>query len=235
MHLKPREHGATGRLKNNAAVLQELGFQVGQYITLRKDKVIARIVDMGNDEVTTEQRKETEQGRKGTKQRKETEERNKQQKEQRETSELYDTARRERAQGVKAIPMDDDIMLAVWEQTLSEVDSGFFEGPISLTDVPDYIPLSKRFGVRQGAKIRCVDDFSRSGINSCSQVSESSKPPAVDIIASLGLSLMRHSPNGTSWKVRTYTCPEHIGSVLCLLDHMISPTSFLQCLITTSP
>ena len=30
------------------------------------------------------------------------------------------------------------------------------------------------------------------------------KPHTVDIIASLGLSLMRHSPAGASWKVRTY-------------------------------
>ena len=52
MHLRPREYGATGHLKNNATVLKELGFQVGQYITRRKDKVVARIVDMGNDEVT---------------------------------------------------------------------------------------------------------------------------------------------------------------------------------------
>ncbi len=64
--------------------------------------------------------------------------------------------------------------------------------------------MSKRFGIKQGAKTRCVDDFSRSGINSCAQVSESPKPHTIDIIASLGLSLMRHGPAGASWKVRTY-------------------------------
>ena len=30
------------------------------------------------------------------------------------------------------------------------------------------------------------------------------KPHTIDIIASLGLSLMRHGPAGASWKVRTY-------------------------------
>ena len=40
--------------------------------------------------------------------------------------------------------------------------SGFLIGHIEL----DHIPLSKRFGIKQGAKTRCVDDSSRSGINS---------------------------------------------------------------------
>ena len=119
-------------------------------------------------------------------------------------SELHDTARRERLQGVKAIPMDPAMVETVWEQTMAEVQSGFLIGPIELDQVPHHIPLRKRFGIKQGAKTRCVDDFSRSGINSRSQVSESPKPHTVDIIAALGLSLMRHGPAGASWKVRTY-------------------------------
>ena len=122
-------------------------------------------------------------------------------------SELHDTARRERLHGVKAIPMDPEMVETVWEQTMAEVQSGFLIGPIDLDQVPHHVPLSKRFGIKQGAKTRCVDDFSRSGINSCtqvSQVSESPKPQTVDIIAALGLSLMRHSPEGASRKVRAY-------------------------------
>ena len=119
-------------------------------------------------------------------------------------SELHDTARRERLHGVRAIPMDPAMVEMVWEQTLAEVQSGFLIGPIEFYQVPHHIPLGKRFGIKQGAKTRCLDDFSRSGINSCAQVSESPKPHTVDIIASLGLSLMRHSPAGALWKVRTY-------------------------------
>ena len=99
--------------------------------------------------------------------------------------ELHDTARRERAQGVQAIDMDPSMVQTVWEQTLAEVQSGFLIGPIELDQVPPHIPLSKRFGIKQGAKTRCVDDFTRSGINSCAQVSESPKPHTIDIIASL--------------------------------------------------
>ena len=119
-------------------------------------------------------------------------------------SELHDTAKRERLHGVKAIPMDPGMVETVWEQTMAEVQSGFLIGPIELDQVPHHVPLSKRFGIRQGTKTRCVDDFSRSGINSCAQVGESPKPHTVDIIAALGLSLMRHGREGASWKVRTY-------------------------------
>ena len=108
----------------------------------------------------------------------------------------------------------------MWEQTLAEVQSGFLIGPIELDQVPPHIPLCKRFGIKQGAKTRCVDDFTRSGINSCAEVSESPKPHTIDIIASLGLSLMRHGPAGASWKVRTYDlsgtyrqCAVHPGSL----------------------
>ena len=117
--------------------------------------------------------------------------------------ELHDTARRERSQGARAIEMDPSMVQTVWEQTLAEVQSGLLIGPIELDQV-QHIPLSKRFGIKQGAKTTYVDDFTRSGVNRCAQVSESPKPHTIDIIASLGLSLMRHGPAGASWKVRTY-------------------------------
>ena len=49
----------------------------------------------------------------------------------------------------------------VWTKTLEEVESGVLVGPFSLNEVPDRYPLSRRFGIAQGAKIRCIDDFSR--------------------------------------------------------------------------
>ena len=138
-------------------------------------------------------------------------------------SELRDTAKRERLQGVRSIEMDPAMVKTVWEQTLDEVRAGFLTGPIELEDVPHDIPLSKRFGIKQGAKTRCVDDFSRSGINCCAQVSESPKPHTIDIIASLGLSLMRHGPAGASASVLVHSCGsawrKQIG---CLSDEGIA-------------
>ena len=144
--------------------------------------------------------------------------------------ELHDTASRERSQGVRAIDMDPSMVQTVWEQTLAEVQSGFLTGPVELDQVPPHIPLSKRFGIKQGAKTRCVDDVTRSGINSCAQVSESPKSHTIDIIASLGLSLMHHGPAGASWKLELMTCQAHTISVQYILTLFSSRIFLLQCL-----
>ena len=62
---------------------------------------------------------------------------------------------------------DSEIAHSVWDQTLQEVIRGEAEGPFDLSEVPSDFPLSRRFGVKQNGKIRCVDDFSWSGIKRC--------------------------------------------------------------------
>lgn len=52
LHARQREYGDSGQLKNNATMLQELGFEVGQFITRRKDKIVAKITAMDTDHVT---------------------------------------------------------------------------------------------------------------------------------------------------------------------------------------
>ena len=56
-------------------------------------------------------------------------------------------------QGARAIEMDEDM-------TLDEVKASLLTRSIELHQVPVHVPLSKRFGVKQGSKVRCVDDFS---------------------------------------------------------------------------
>ena len=80
----------------------------------------------------------------------------------------------------------------------------FLLARIELFDAPSRIPLSKRFGVRQGSKLkmRCVEDFSRFGINSRAPVCERPKPHTVDIIAAWAYSC-NASTRGAQWKIRT--------------------------------
>ena len=42
-------------------------------------------------------------------------------------------------------------------------------GPFDPQQIPSHYPLSRRFGVVQGEKTRCMDDFSRSHVNACVQ------------------------------------------------------------------
>ena len=118
--------------------------------------------------------------------------------------ELYETSTREResiCSKVKDTPSETD--RAVWEKTLEEVEKGWLVGPFDPKQIPSHYPLSRRFGVVQGEKTRCVDDFSRSHVNSCVQVTEAPKPHTVHVLASLLMQAMTACPNAEGWCVRT--------------------------------
>ena len=87
--------------------------------------------------------------------------------------------------------MDEDTLNAVWNQTLDEVEAGELSGPYHVEQVPQEYPLSKRFGIKQSSKVRCVDEFTQSSINACAQTCESPKPHTVDILRSMCLALMK--------------------------------------------
>jgi len=78
---------------------------------------------------------------------------------------------------------------------MEEVEAGTLVGPIKLCDVPESYPLSKRkrFGIQQGPKLRCTDDFTRSAVNSCVQTSESPKPHTLDVFGALCVMVMGSS------------------------------------------
>ena len=73
-----------------------------------------------------------------------------------------------------------------------------------LADVDSTYPLSRRFGVQQGPKVRCVDDFSRSGVNAWAQVAESPRPHTVDTFAPLCMPLMSGPSSKEQWKSRFF-------------------------------
>ncbi len=93
---------------------------------------------------------------------------------------------------------------AVWDKTLNEVEKGWLKGPLPPSAVPDHYPLSRRFGVVQGPKVRCVDDYTRSSVNLAVQVTESPKPHTVDVLSSLIVEAMTVCPHGEPWVVRTF-------------------------------
>ena len=74
----------------------------------------------------------------------------------------------------------------VWDKTIDEVNKGWLKGPLNPNGVPDHCPLSRRFGVVQGPKVRCVDDYTRSSVNLAVQVAESPKPQTIDVRINLG-------------------------------------------------
>ena len=91
----------------------------------------------------------------------------------------------------------------VQTKTLEERDRGWLSGPIEVDQLPPDAIVSRRFGIEQDGKIRLIDDFSGSGINSSVETLETVRPQTVDVIAGMCLSLMRMQP-GCSLKGRFY-------------------------------
>ena len=99
-------------------------------------------------------------------------------------SELRESAARERA-AVQSRTTDGQLDRQVWGATIKEVGLGYLDGPMELSDVPNDWLLSPRFGIMQGPKMRCVDDFSRLGCNACSQTLESPRLHNLDFVAGM--------------------------------------------------
>ena len=99
---------------------------------------------------------------------------------------------------------DIELTEQVWSKTLDEVSAGALTGPIPLTEIADDIPLSRRFGIRQGSKVRCIDDYTRSSVNSAVQSCESPKPYTLDVFAGMCIDAMTKVSGEGEWVGRTF-------------------------------
>ena len=121
-------------------------------------------------------------------------------------TELHDIAVRERAglQQQFSNQARNEFIVPVWEKTMDEVRAGLLDGPIALEHIPSDCPLSRRFGIQQGLKVRCMDDFSRSSVNSCVQTCESPKPHTIVVFAAMCVHLMSAVSQDEPWVGRTF-------------------------------
>ena len=120
--------------------------------------------------------------------------------------ELAEISRRDRSSVIKQPIVSDDkeVNALVWQQTLQEVADGFVEAPFDMNSVPADVPVSKRFGVVQGSKVRCVDDFTGSSVNLAVQSCESPRPRTLDVVAGLLSVTMEKSKNTKAWVGRVF-------------------------------
>ena len=83
----------------------------------------------------------------------------------------------------------------VIRKTLEEKEAGWLLGPVDPKSLPEGSIVSRRFGLQQPGKVRLIDDFSASNVNSTVQTTETPKPHSTDVIASLGVALLESFPN----------------------------------------
>ena len=120
--------------------------------------------------------------------------------------ELSEVSRRDRPSVINnpIVSESKEVNEAVWQQTLQEVADGFVEGPFGVKSIPSDIPIRKRFGVVQGSKVRCVDDFTGSSVNLAVQSCESPRPHTLDVVAGLLSVMMDRSKKTKSWVGRVF-------------------------------
>ena len=65
---------------------------------------------------------------------------------------------------------DDEIDLEVYNKTMDELQCGWLEGPLDVAQLAPHAIINRRFGIKQTSgetvKVRLIDDFSASGVNS---------------------------------------------------------------------
>ena len=91
-------------------------------------------------------------------------------------------------------PQDDpDIVKAVFEESMKEVERGWLRGPTTAEQLDakfDWWLPARRFGVKQGTKIRAVDDYSIFGHNECTSTEERVDVGGIDNTIAIARAMM---------------------------------------------
>ena len=86
---------------------------------------------------------------------------------------------------------DADMDHKLWQRTLIEVERGWLVGPLEWEALPPTATVSRRFPILQSDKVRPIDDFSQSQVNSTVTSHEQATVDGPDVICSLALYLMK--------------------------------------------
>ena len=123
-------------------------------------------------------------------------------------SELASTARAARIGLLRSVRSSGDPFIdsEVYRKTLEELENGWLDGPHDPESLLEDTVFSRRFGILQSSgdasKVRLIDDFSASGVNSTVQVNSCTKLHTLDVAAALILKLLRES-KAASWVGKT--------------------------------
>eukprot|EP00435_Cladocopium_sp_Y103_P036446 s2670_g9.t1 len=107
----------------------------------------------------------------------------------------------------------------VWKATLAEVDGGTLDGPYDLNCLPSGHVVSPRFGIRQGQKVRPIDNLTASGINATVGLPERLQVDTVDEVAAMIKRCMQVHGPGCKLLGRTYDLRKAYRQLGVSADH----------------
>ena len=89
---------------------------------------------------------------------------------------------------------DRELLAKVYQETRDEVARGWLRGPFTADELDVrhswWLP-ARRFGIRQGDKVRAVDDYSLNGHNECTETSEKIDVGGIDNVLAIVRCLMK--------------------------------------------
>ncbi|CAJ1339650.1 unnamed protein product, partial [Effrenium voratum] len=104
---------------------------------------------------------------------------------------------------------DHELAQAVYDATMKELSLGYLHGPYAESDLGPECSITRRFGVRQGQKVRPIDNYTESQLNQTTTVHETITLHTADVIAAassyrLGLTdcADRRCLQGKSWDLK---------------------------------
>ena len=103
---------------------------------------------------------------------------------------MVDSVTRRTLSAIK--PSGDELLDAeVWRITKEEAQAGFITEPVSAENLPADSCVSPRFGIKQGQKVRPIDNFSASLVNSTVGLPERLEVESIDAVVALVRRVMK--------------------------------------------
>ena len=129
---------------------------------------------------------------------------------------------------------DAEMDSKLWLKVLEERDRGWLIGPLSWAELEEYAVVSKRFPIQQGAKLRPIDDFSMSTVNTTVSMRDQATD-GVDIIAATMCVFMRaltKQGRSTQLLARSFDLSAAYRQ-LCVWPHRPIPLLMSVCTVLT--
>ena len=144
----------------------------------------------------------------------------------------------------KKASSDMEVAAEVWKETAEQVQRGWLKGPWSWTEVEErfqgcWVP-SKRFGVQQNEKVRCVDDLSEFLINSTVTQTERIELEGLDHVVALarlfaGATMGSEDTCTLPWSDSQPASDDAIRSLCTLPGKMVKLGCFVAGPLTSKP
>ena len=138
------------------------------------------------------------------------------------TSQLDEMANLVSKKALATIKASEDVELdkGVWQATLDEADAGFLVGPLAVHHLPVDAVLSPRFGLRQGAKLRPIDNYTASLVNATVGLPERLEVEAIDEVIAMTRRMLQLSGGSCSLVGRTFDLRKAYRQLGVHQDHL---------------